>query len=367
MNDRAIQPGPVGADPVEGDPIRTDPIRTDPIRTDMVIVGAGPVGLFAVFEAGLLNIKCHLVDNLDRPGGQCAELYPDKPIYDIPAVPRCSGQELTDLLMRQIAPFEPTFHLSQQAERLEWLDDGRWRLVTSAGQVLEAPVIVIAAGAGSFVPRRLPLPGAEEREGRSIHYAVRRMEDFRGKDLLIAGGGDSALDWTLNLHPLAARLALVHRRDDFRAAPDSVTRLRELVGAGRIALHIGQISELHGPAPRLEAVTVKSPKGELLVPCDTLLAFYGLKMELGPLAEWGLNLERDLIEVDTATFETNRPGLFAIGDIITYPGKLKLILSGFHEGALMAQKAHRYIYPDKKLVFQYTTSSTSLQKKLGVS
>jgi thioredoxin reductase (NADPH) len=193
------------------------------------------------------------------------------------------------------------------------------------------------------------------------------MEDFRGKDLLIAGGGDSALDWTLNLHPLAARLALVHRRDDFRAAPDSVTRMRELVGAGHIALHIGQISELHGPAPQLEAVTVKSPKGEVLVPCDTLLAFYGLKMELGPLAEWGLNLERDLIEVDTATFETNRPGLFAIGDIITYPGKLKLILSGFHEAALMAQKAFKYCFPDQKLVFRYTTSSTDLHEKLGVA
>ena len=228
-------------------------------------------------------------------------------------------------------------------------------------------MIVIAAGAGSFVPRRLPLPGADEREGRSIHYAVRRMEDFRGKDLLIAGGGNSALDWTLNLHPLASRLALVHRRDEFRAAPDSVTRMRELVAAGDMALHIGQISELHGAPPELEAVTVKSPKGEMLVPCDTLLAFYGLKMELGPLAEWGLNLDKNLIEVDTATFETNQPGLFAIGDIITYPGKLKLILSGFHEAALMAQKAFKYCFPDQKLVFRYTTSSTDLHEKLGVA
>jgi thioredoxin reductase (NADPH) len=367
MNERGIHTAPVGASPIDTDTDRTDPIRTDPIRTDMVIVGAGPVGLFAVFEAGLLNMRCHLIDNLDRPGGQCAELYPDKPIYDIPAVPHCTGQELTDLLMKQIAPFEPTFHLSQQAERLERLEDGRWRITTSIGRVLEAPAIVIAAGAGSFVPRRLPLPGAEAREGRSVHYAVRRMEDFRDKDLLIAGGGDSALDWTLNLHPLAARLALVHRRDDFRAAPDSVTRMRDLVGAGHVALHIGQITELHGAAPELEAVTVKSPKGEVLVPCDTLLAFYGLKMELGPLAEWGLNLDRNLIEVDTATFETNRPGLFAIGDIITYPGKLKLILSGFHEAALMAQKAFKYCFPDEKLVFRYTTSSTDLHEKLGVA
>jgi thioredoxin reductase (NADPH) len=341
--------------------------RPEPIRTDMVIIGAGPVGLFAVFEAGLLNMKCHLIDNLDRPGGQCAELYPDKPIYDIPAVPHCTGQELTDLLMKQIKPFEPTLHLSQQAERLERLDDRRWRLTTSAGEVLEAPVVVIAAGAGSFVPRRLPLPGAEAREGTSIHYAVRRMEDFRGRDLLIAGGGDSALDWTLNLHPLASRLALVHRRDDFRAAPDSVQRMRALVAAGDMALHIGQISQLHGTPPALEAVTIKSPKGETLVPCDTLLAFYGLKMELGPIAEWGLQLDKDLIEVDTATFETSQPGLFAIGDIITYPGKLKLILSGFHEAALMAQRAFKYCFPDEKLVFRYTTSSTDLHEKLGVA
>ena len=342
-------------------------IRSDPIRTDMVIIGAGPVGLFAVFEAGLLNIKCQLIDNLDKIGGQCAELYPDKPIFDIPAVPMCSGQELTDLLMRQIKPFEPGFHLNQQVETLEHLDDGRWRVTTSAGQAFEAPTVVIAAGAGSFVPRRLPLPGADEREGRSIFYVVRRMEDFRGKDVLIAGGGDSALDWTLNLQPIASGMALVHRRKDFRAAPDSVAKMFELVERGQMALHIGQISELHGPGDRLEGVTIKSPEGERMVPCDTLLAFYGLKMELGPLADWGLELDKNLIAVDTATFETNLPGVFAIGDIITYPGKLKLILSGFHESALMAQKAHRYCFPDEKLVFRYTTSSTDLHKKLGVA
>jgi thioredoxin reductase (NADPH) len=338
----------------------------EPIRTDMVIIGAGPVGLFAVFEAGLLNMRCELIDNLDRIGGQCAELYPDKPIFDIPAVPRCTGQELCDLLLEQIRPFEPHFHLSQQAETLERLDDERWRITTSTGQVFEAPTVVVAAGAGSFVPRRLPLPGAEEREGRSLYYAVRRMEDFRGKDLLIAGGGDSALDWTLNLQPIARRLALVHRRDDFRAAPDTVARMRELVEAGEMDLHIGQITQLHGEGGELEGVTIKSPKGETLLACETLLAFYGLKMELGPIAEWGLNLERELIDVDTEAFETNRPGIFAIGDICTYPGKLKLILSGFHEAALMCQKAFRYCFPDEKLVFRYTTSSTDLQKKLGV-
>ncbi|MEZ5935327.1 MAG: NAD(P)/FAD-dependent oxidoreductase [Alphaproteobacteria bacterium] len=340
---------------------------SDIIQTDMVIIGAGPVGLFAVFEAGLLNMSCHLVDNLDKIGGQCAELYPDKPIYDIPAVPHCTGQQLTDLLMQQIEPFKPTFHLNQQADAIERTDDGKWRLTTSIGTVLEAPAIVIAAGAGSFVPRRLPLPGADEREGHSLHYAVRRMEDFREKSILIAGGGDSALDWTLNLQPLAERLALVHRRDDFRAAPDSVAKMRELVAQNRMTLHIGQVSELRGEAPELDGVVLKSPEGETVVPCDTLLAFYGLKMELGPIADWGLNLEKNLIEVDTATFETNVPGIFAIGDIITYPGKLKLILSGFHEAALMCQKAFKYCFPDDKLVFRYTTSSTDLQKKLGVA
>jgi thioredoxin reductase (NADPH) len=336
------------------------------IQTDMVIIGAGPIGLFAVFEAGLLNMRCHLVDNLDKIGGQCAELYPDKPIYDIPAVPRCTGQELVDLLLEQIKPFDPVFHLNQQVSSLEEIGDGRWRLATTAGRVFEAPAIVIAAGAGSFVPRRLPLPGAEGFEGRSLFYAVRRMADFEGRHILIAGGGDSALDWTLNLQPLAASTALVHRRDEFRAAPDSVARMRRLVADGEMALHIGQVTRLHGEGGELEGVTIKSPAGEELVPCDRLLAFYGLKMELGPIAGWGLNLDRNLIAVDTEKFETNRRGIFAIGDICTYPGKLKLILSGFHEAALMCQQAFRYCFPDQKLVFRYTTSSTELQQKLGV-
>jgi thioredoxin reductase (NADPH) len=340
---------------------------SDIIQTDMIIIGAGPVGLFTVFEAGLLNMSCHLIDNLDKVGGQCAELYPDKPIYDIPAVPHCTGQQLTDLLMKQAEPFNPVFHLNQQAEVVERTDDGKWRLTTSLGKVLEAPSVVIAAGAGSFVPRRMPLAGADEREGHSLHYAVRRMEDFRGKSILIAGGGDSALDWTLNLQPIAESVALVHRRDDFRAAPDSVAKMRELVAAGKMTLHIGQVAELRGDAPGLEGVLIKSPDGETTLACDTMLAFYGLKMELGPIANWGLNLEKNLIEVNTETFETNVEGIFAIGDIITYPGKLKLILSGFHEAALMCQKAFKYCYPDDKLVFRYTTSSTDLQKKLGVA
>jgi thioredoxin reductase (NADPH) len=340
----------------------------DAIRTDMIIIGAGPCGLFAVFEAGLLGMKCHLVDNLDKIGGQCAELYPDKPIYDIPAVPRCTGQELVDSLMEQARPFEPQFHLKQQAAGLARLEDGRWRLWTDAGTVLEAPTVVIAAGAGSFVPRRLPLPGAERFEGTSLFYAVRRMEQFRGRRILVAGGGDSALDWVLNLEPIAASMALVHRRDDFRAAPDSVEKMRRLVAEGRMELVVGQITGLSGEGDRLERVTVRGNDGEDgQVPCDALLAFYGLKMELGPLADWGLNLDRNLVAVDTEAFETSQPGIFAIGDICAYPGKLKLILSGFHEAALMCQKAFKYCFPEKKLIFRYTTSSTDLQKKLGVA
>ena len=339
-----------------------------PIRTDLVIVGAGPTGLFAVFEAGLLGLRCHLVDNLDKPGGQCIELYPDKPIYDIPAVPRCTGQELTDSLMEQARPFAPEFHLSQQADSLTRLEDSHWRMVTSTGTVLEAPVIVIAAGAGSFVPRRLPLPEAAGFENSSLFYAVRKMEQFRGKRLLVAGGGDSALDWLLNLQPIATSSALVHRRDEFRAAPDSVEKMRALVAAGQTSLHFGQIAKLHGENGRLQAVTLnQTGGGEEIVDCDTLLAFFGLKMELGALASFGLNLERNLVTVDTQAFETSQPGIFAIGDICTYPGKLKLILSGFHEAALMCQKAHKYCRPEQKLVFRYTTSSTELHKRLGVA
>ena len=335
--------------------------------TDVIIIGAGPVGLFAVFELGLLDMKTHLIDILDVPGGQCAELYPEKPIYDIPAIPVCSGQELTDKLMAQIEPFEPTFHFGEMAASLIRTDEDKWRITTDMGTVIDAPVVVIAAGGGSFVPKRPPLKGLEPYEGRSVFYAVRRMEQFRGRNILIAGGGDSALDWTIALQPLAASLALVHRRDDFRAAPDSVNRMRGLVDDGAMVLHIAQLKALKGADGMLEAVGVIGPDGEFDIPCDTLLAFFGLTMKLGPVADFGINLDRNLISVDTEKFETNVPGVFAIGDINTYPGKLKLILSGFHEAALMSQQAFRYVYPDRKLRFQYTTSSSDLKRKLGVS
>jgi thioredoxin reductase (NADPH) len=339
----------------------------NPHSTDVIIIGAGPVGLFTVFELGLLDMKAHLIDILDYPGGQCAELYPEKPIYDIPAISICTGQELTDKLMAQIEPFGPTFHFGQMAETLLKTDDGKWRVTTDTGTVIEATVIVIAAGGGSFVPKKPPLQGLEAYEGESVFYSVRQMERFRGKNVLIAGGGDSALDWTVNLQPLTQSMALVHRRDDFRAAPDTVNKMRALVESGGMALHVAQLKELKGSDGKLEAVLVKGPNGEYEIPCDILLAFFGLTMKLGPVAEFGINLDKNLIPVDTEKFETDVPGIFAIGDINSYPGKLKLILSGFHEAALMSQQAFRYVYPERRLRFQYTTSSSDLQEKLGVS
>ena len=338
------------------------------IETDVAIVGAGPIALFAVFELGLIDLKCHLVDILDRPGGQCTELYPEKPIYDIPGIPYITGQGLVDRLMEQIKPFKPEFHLAQMASGLAKLSDGRWLLSTDAGVNIVAPVVVIAAGGGSFVPKRPPIAGIEAYEGKSVFYAVRKMDQFRGKNVLIAGGGDSALDWTLNLAPIAERLTLVHHRDGFRAAQHSVNRMRELVSDGKIDFHVASVKALHGNDGVLEAVTLASPdKKEWRHQTDALLPFFGLTIKLGPIAEFGLNLNENLIPVDTAKFESPTPGIFAIGDINSYPGKLKLILSGFHEAALMAQAAFHVCRPNEKLRFQYTTSSSSLQKKLGVA
>jgi thioredoxin reductase (NADPH) len=340
---------------------------SDAIKTDVLIIGAGPVGLFAVFELGLLDIKAHLVDILDKVGGQCAELYPEKPIYDIPGIPYITGHGLSDALMAQIKPFNPTFHLGEMVATLENIGDPLFRITTDRGTVFETKAVVIAAGGGSFQPKRPPIPGIEPYEGKSVHYAVRKMDAFRDKRLLIVGGGDSALDWTLNLQPIAKRLTLVHRRDDFRGAPASVSKMRTLVTAGEMDLKIGQVASLEGGDGQLTAASIKgNDAAATRVEIDAMLPFFGLTMKLGPVADWGLALEDELIPVNTAAFETNMPGLFAIGDINTYPGKLKLILSGFHEAALMAQKAHHYVHPEKKLVFQYTTSSTSLQKKLGV-
>lgn len=335
---------------------------TEIIKTDAVIIGAGPCGLFTVFEMGLLDMQCHVIDILDRPGGQCAELYPEKPIYDIPAYPTITGQELTDRLLEQIEPFAPVFHFQEMAQTLERTDEGRWLLTTDTGLNFDAQCIIIAAGGGSFVPKKPPIPDIDQYEGTSVFYAVRHMEQFKDKALVIVGGGDSALDWCLNLQPLAKSVTLVHRRDNFRAAPDSVSKMRELVEAGKMSLEIGQIASLHGADGVLDHIQLKDGSE---ISCDCLLPFFGLTMKLGPIADFGLNLHENLIPVDTEKFETSTSGIFAVGDINTYPGKLKLILSGFHEAALMARQAFKYCRPDAKLRFEYTTSSSSLQKKLN--
>lgn len=342
-------------------------MKSDVITTDAVIIGAGPCGLFAVFELGLVDIKCHVIDILDRPGGQCTELYPEKPIYDIPALPVVSGQELTDRLMNQIKPFGADFHFNQMVTELTPLGEEGFEVKTDGGLTFRSRVVVIAAGGGSFQPKKPPIPGIDDYEGRSVFYSVRKIEAFRGKNVLIVGGGDSALDWTLNLQPVADSLTLLHRRDEFRAAPDSVNKMRKLVADGKMTFHVGQVTGLKGEDGRLAAAVCKGPHGAFDLACDTLLPFFGLTMKLGPVADWGINLHENLIPVDTAKFETSIPGIFAIGDINSYPGKLKLILSGFHEAALMAQQAFRYVHPGERLLFQYTTSSSSLQKKLGVA
>ena len=344
---------------------------SDVIETDAIIVGAGPVGLFAVFELGLLDIRSHVLDILPKPGGQCAELYPEKPIYDIPGFPIVTGQGLVDNLMRQIEPFHPTFHYGEMVEELQAIGSTEaplFRVRTDSGKIFKAKVVLIAAGGGSFQPKKPPIPGIENYENVSVFYAVRKMESFRDKRVLIVGGGDSALDWALNLHGVAERVTLLHRRDAFRAAPHSVNAMRELVREKEMDFVLGQVTNLVGEEGRLRHAVVRGEDGKTIEhPCDVMLPFFGLTMKLGPISEWGLNLHENLVPVDTEKFETNAPGVFAVGDINIYPGKLKLILSGFHEVALAAQKAHRYVYPEKKLLFQYTTSSTSLQKKLGVA
>ena len=335
--------------------------------TDVVIIGAGPVGLFAVFELGLLGIKAHLIDVLDMPGGQCAELYPEKPIYDIPAWPVISGQELTDRLMEQIAPFTPVFHWGEMVQSIKGDAQKGFVVSTTEGTQIKAAAIVIAAGGGCFQPKRPPIVGIEDYEQHSVRYAVRQREQMRGQHLVIVGGGDSALDWCLDLQPIATRVTLVHRRDDFRGAPANVKKMRDLVAAGKMDLLIGQVKGLVGSKGQLTAVEVKSKESSTTVPCDLLMPFFGLTMKLGPLSEWGLELDANRIKVDTEKFSTSRPGIFAIGDINTYAGKLKLILSGFHEAALMSHGAMAIVRPGEKIVFQYTTSSSNLQKKLGVA
>ena len=304
------------------------------IKTDALIIDAGPCGLFAVFELGLLDIKAHLIDILDKVGGQCAELYPEKPIYDIPGVPYVTGQGLTESLMEQIKPFNPTFHLNEMVEKVEKIGDPLFRITTDAGQVFETKVVVISAGGGSFQPKRPPVPGIEAYEGTSVHYSVRKMETFRGKNLMIVGGGDSALDWTLNLHPIAERITLVHRRDDFRAAPHSVEQMRQLVASGKMDLKIGQVTALEGDGGKLSAATIKGNDNAMTkVDCNAMLPFFGLTMKLGPIAEWGLKLENNLVPVETASFETSVARLSGSG---TFGGMLQSRLSLGEAGSRIA-------------------------------
>ncbi|WP_292934174.1 NAD(P)/FAD-dependent oxidoreductase [Noviherbaspirillum sp.] len=338
-----------------------------PIETDAVIVGAGPVGLFQVFELGLLEIKAHVIDSLAAVGGQCVELYPDKPIYDIPAVPMCTGQELTDNLLKQIEPFGPTFHLNQEVTLVEKRDDGRFNLETSAGTRFITKTIFIAAGVGSFQPRTLKVDGIEQFEGKQLFYRVRDPSRFHGKNLVICGGGDSALDWTLDLVGKAESIVLLHRREEFRAAPSSVAKMKELCENFEMQFLVGQVTGFESKDDKLTEIKVTGADGVTRrLPLDDLLVFFGLSPKLGPIAEWGLEIERKQLKVDTEKFETSVPGIFAVGDINTYPGKKKLILSGFHEAALAAFGAAPYIFPEKKIHMQYTTTSPKLHKILGV-
>ncbi len=333
-------------------------------KTDVIVIGAGPVGLFSIFELGLLNISCHVIDNLDKPGGQCSELYPEKPIYDIPSRVSITGQQLTDDLLAQAKPFKPVYHLNQQVETIAKIDENEWLVETSYNKKIQAKCIVIAAGAGSFVPRKIPIKNIENLEGKNIMYAVRNKSLLKNKKILIVGGGDSALDWTNELSKIAD-VTLMHRRKEFRAAPDSVSKMLELEKDKKINFLLGQIENIEDAKNGKINVIVENKEENTNFEVDFLLPFFGLKMELGPIANWGLNLDENLIKVDTEKFETSVPSIFAIGDINTYPGKLKLILSGFHEAALMAQQCFKYCYPDKKNVFRYTTSSKDLHKKLN--
>ena len=338
-----------------------------PTEADAVIIGAGPVGLFQVFELGLLEIKAHVIDSLPEAGGQCIELYPDKPIYDIPAIPVCSGRELTNNLLKQIEPFSPKFHLGQEVTQLEKQADGRFLIRTSQDQYFLSKTVFIAAGVGAFQPRLLNLEGIDSLVDQQIFYRVKHPEYFAGKRIVICGGGDSALDWVLYFADKAASVSLIHRRDDFKAAPQSIAKMRELCATGKMQLLIGQITGYETTDSKLTEIVLTDIEGKKkILPLDDLLIFFGLSPKLGPIAEWGLDIDRKQIAVDTEKFETSIPGIYAVGDINVYPGKKKLILSGFHEAALAAFAAAAYLNPEKPIQLQYTTTSPKLHKALGV-
>ena len=342
-------------------------MSNSPTQTDAVIIGAGPVGLFQVFELGLLEIKAHVIDSLPEVGGQCIELYPDKPIYDIPAIPVCTGRELTNNLLKQIKPFDAQFHLSQEVSKLEQQADGRFLISTSQDKHFLSKTVFIAAGVGAFQPRTLNLEGIDRFIGKQLFYHVKSPEQFANKRIVICGGGDAALDWAIHFSEIAASVTLIHRRDEFKAAPKSIAKMRELCASNQIQLLIGQVTAYEVKDDRLTEITFTNIDGETKqIPLDDLLVFFGLSPKLGPIADWGLNIDRKQICVDTQKFQTSIPGIYAVGDINVYPGKKKLILSGFHEAALAAFAAAEYLNPEKQIPLQYTTTSPKLHKALGV-
>ena len=327
-------------------------------ETDVAIIGAGPVGLFAIFECGMLRMRTHVIDTLDMLGGQCAALYPEKPIYDVAGHPAIEAQELVHKLAQQAAPFHPVYHLGQQVTGLRQLEDGGFRLETSRGQTIGAKAVILAAGCGAFGPNRPPLDGLEAYEGKSVFYMVHRREAFRGQRIVIAGGGDSAVDWAISLADVAEQVMVVHRRPKFRAAPESAARLDQLAESGKIDLVVPyQLHGLEGTNGHLSAVVVADLDGnERRLEADVLLPFFGLSMNLGPIAEWGLALDRHTVSIDPSTAATNIPGVFAVGDIATYKGKLKLITTGFAEAAHAAHAIHPLVHPGEALHFEYSTS-----------
>lgn len=342
-------------------------MSNSPAKTDAVIIGAGPVGLFQVFELGLLEIKAHVIDSLPEVGGQCIELYPDKPIYDIPAIPVCTGRELTNNLLKQIEPFNAQFHLSQEVSKLEQQADGRFLISTSQDKHFLSKTVFIAAGVGAFQPRTLNLEDIDRFIGKQLFYHVKSPEQFANKRVVICGGGDAALDWAIHFAEIAASVTLIHRRDDFKAAPKSIARMRELCASNQMQLLIGQVTAYEAQDDRLVEITFTNIDGDTKqIPLDDLLVFFGLSPKLGPIADWGLNIDRKQICVDTQKFQTSIPGIYAVGDINVYPGKKKLILSGFHEAALAAFAAAEYLNPEKQIPLQYTTTSPKLHKALGV-
>jgi len=342
----------------------TSPSPLQAVRTDVVIVGAGPVGLFAAFEAGVLGMSCHIVDALGAVGGQCSELYPEKPIFDIPALPVCTAQELVDRLMAQCKPFDPPIHLSQRVMDVASRDDGRFTVTTEQGLVFDAAAVMLASGNGAFVPQRVSLDEAHALEGQHVHYAVRQPALFEGKRVVIAGGGDSALDWVLALRGIAQKLTLVHRRDAFRAVPATVDEVKRAAAAGALDIVIGTIASLNAPDGVLASIDVKRIDGTTTIPTDHLIALYGLVADLGPIAQWGLDIRAGRVAVDTSNYESSRPGVFAVGDIAIYPNKQKLILSGFHEASLALRKAYSYAYPEKKRVHVHSSYDAKLSERI---